>query len=169
METRRVLGVACAVCVALAACPLGRAQASGGSGREQMARGLDQLHRSSSTCVGCVVRGVPARCGSRQAHTRALLHAYACLPHRAGDGIAPAERVGFVSAFPGTARYRLEHTASGRSSPARMAPRLQTTLTEAKPHLTDVLLACSGPWTPGHDNDLLRPVTSVRAYAPGRY
>ena len=32
------------------------------------------------------------------------------------------------------------------------------TLTEGQPHLTDVLLAGSGPWTPGHDNDLLRLV-----------
>jgi Cu2+-exporting ATPase len=35
------------------------------------------------------------------------------------------------------------------------------TLTEGKPQLTDVLLAGSGPWTPGHDNDLLRLVASA--------
>ena len=51
MGTRRVVGVACAVCVALAACPLGRAQAAGRWGREQMATGLGELSRSSSSCV----------------------------------------------------------------------------------------------------------------------
>ena len=51
MDTWRVLRVACAVCVALAACPLGRAQAADSWGREQMARGLGELSRSSRTCV----------------------------------------------------------------------------------------------------------------------
>jgi Cu+-exporting ATPase len=32
------------------------------------------------------------------------------------------------------------------------------TLTEGQLHLTDVLLVTSGPWTPGHGNDLLRLV-----------
>jgi Cu+-exporting ATPase len=35
------------------------------------------------------------------------------------------------------------------------------TLTEGQPRLTDVLLAGNAPWTPGHDNDLLRLVAPV--------
>jgi Cu2+-exporting ATPase len=35
------------------------------------------------------------------------------------------------------------------------------TLTEGKAQLTDVLLAGSGPWTPGHDTDLLRLVAAA--------
>jgi hypothetical protein len=55
MDTGRVVRVTCAVCVALAACPLGRAQAAGSWGREQMASGLGELSRSSRTCVRNVV------------------------------------------------------------------------------------------------------------------
>jgi hypothetical protein len=83
MDTGRVVGVACAVCVALAACPLGRAQAADSWGREQMASGLDQLHRSSSTCVGNAV-GVHVYEGMYdQGQIGALsLHSYAALTTR---------------------------------------------------------------------------------------
>ena len=47
----RVVRVTCAVCVALAACPLERARAAGSWGWEQMASGLGELSRSSRTCV----------------------------------------------------------------------------------------------------------------------
>ena len=83
MDKGRVVGVACAVCVALAACPLGRAQAVDSWGREQMARGLDQLHRSSSTCVGNAVGVHVYEAMYDQGQIGALsLHSYAALTTR---------------------------------------------------------------------------------------
>lgn len=52
-------------------------------------------------------------------------------------------------------------TLEGIARITAIVPDKTGTLTEGKPHLTDVLLAHSGPWTPGQEDELLRLVASA--------